>query len=124
MKEPNDQDAQTPHRWPSGICDPAMLYRRRNGMSGAYTRGMTGYENGNATAGVTSFLSLAAAPTLAIMALLTGALDAGQPALLCAGPQHASPLSGMVLMYVLMAAFHLVPWLKLVSGRRNASGQA
>jgi hypothetical protein len=27
-----------------------------------------------------------------------------------------SPLAGMVPMYLLMSAFHLAPWLRLVSG--------
>jgi hypothetical protein len=34
----------------------------------------------------------------------------------------ASPLSGMVLMYVLMSAFHTAPWLGLIS-RRSRSGK-
>jgi hypothetical protein len=33
----------------------------------------------------------------------------------------ASPLSGMVPMYVLMSAFHLAPWLKLISSRRSGA---
>ena len=28
-----------------------------------------------------------------------------------------SPLSGMVTMYMLMSAFHLAPWLRLLSRR-------
>lgn len=60
-------------------------------------------------------LSLAAAPTFAIMALLTGFSGEGAPAMLCA--HDASPLSGMTAMYVLMSAFHLTPWLTLISGR-------
>jgi hypothetical protein len=67
--------------------------------------------------GAANWLSLAAAPTFAIMALLTGVLG-GQPDVLCATLQGASPLSGMVPMYLLMSAFHLGPWLKLISGRR------
>jgi hypothetical protein len=59
------------------------------------------------------WLSLAAAPTFAAMALLTGALG-GSPDILCLG-QNASPLGGMAPMYVLMTAFHLAPWLKLLS---------
>jgi hypothetical protein len=34
---------------------------------------------------------------------------------MCSAAHGASPLSGMVPMYVLMSAFHLAPWLKLVS---------
>jgi hypothetical protein len=60
-------------------------------------------------------LSLAAAPTFAVMALLTGVSGGGMPDILCSAAQGASPLSGMALMYLLMSAFHLAPWLKLVS---------
>ncbi len=68
-----------------------------------------------ATVGAAQWLSLAAAPTFAIMALLTGVLGEGMPAMLCS--HDASPLSGMTAMYGLMSAFHLTPWLKLISGR-------
>jgi hypothetical protein len=60
------------------------------------------------------WLRFAAAPTFAIMALLTGVLGGGPPDMLCAGAQDASALSGMVPMYVLMSAFHSAPWLKLI----------
>jgi hypothetical protein len=76
-------------------------------------------ERGNAAAGAVHLLSLAAAPTFAIMALFAGAVDVGPPDMLCAATQHASPLSGMVPMYLLMSAFHLAPWLKLISSRRS-----
>jgi hypothetical protein len=59
-------------------------------------------------------LSLAATPTFAFMALLTGVLDAGTPDVLCSGVQAASVLSGMGTMYLLMSAFHSGPWLKLI----------
>ena len=78
-----------------------------------------GYENGGAAArGAADWLCLAAAPTFAIMALLT-VLGGGPPDMLCAGALDASPLSGMVPMYLLMSAFHLAPWLKLIARRRN-----
>jgi hypothetical protein len=66
------------------------------------------------------WLSLAAAPTFAIMALLTHALG-GMPDMLCSAAQGASPLGGMVPMYLLMSAFHLSPWLKLTSRRRSSA---
>jgi hypothetical protein len=78
-------------------------------------------ESRNVAAGAVDFLSLAAAPTFAIMALLTGALDAGPPDMLCSAKQPASPLNGMVVMYLLMSAFHSAPWLKLISSRRNSA---
>jgi hypothetical protein len=74
--------------------------------------------------GAANWLYLAAAPTFAIMALLTGVLDGGAPAMLCATAQDASPLTGMVPMYLLMSAFHLPPWLKLISGWRGRGRQS
>jgi hypothetical protein len=64
------------------------------------------------------WLSLAAAPTFAIMALLTGVLGSGQPDILCSAADHTLRLSGMIPMYVLMSAFHSQPWLKLISSRK------
>lgn len=61
------------------------------------------------------WLCLAAAPTFAIMAIVTAFYDS--PDICSIGP-GASVLSGMVPMYALMSAFHLPPWLKLVSSRR------
>ena len=66
-----------------------------------------------AISGAASWLSLAAAPTFAGMALLSAL--SGAPDMLCAS---ASPLSGMAAMYGLMSAFHLSPWLKWLA--RNA----
>jgi len=76
-------------------------------------------ENGNAAAmGAADYLYLAAAPTFAIMALLTGVLGGRSPDALCS-IMTGSPLSGMVPMYVLMSAFHSAPWLRLVASRRS-----
>jgi hypothetical protein len=68
------------------------------------------YESGNA-----------AAPTFAMMALLTGILGGGPADMHCSAMQVESPLSGMVPMYVLMSAFHSAPWLKLISSRRSGA---
>ncbi len=68
--------------------------------------------NAHPSPGAADWLSLAAAPTFAIMALLT--LAGGAPDMLCS----ASPLTGMVPMYLLMSAFHAAPWLKLLSRRQ------
>jgi hypothetical protein len=73
---------------------------------------------GTPALGAADWLGLAAAPTFAIMALLTGVLGGG-PDMLCSAMQGASPLSGMALMYLLMSAFHLAPWLRLISSRRG-----
>lgn len=64
-------------------------------------------------------LYLAAAPTFATMALLTGVFG-GSPDALCS-TASASSLGGMVPMYLLMSAFHLAPWLKLISSRTRTS---
>jgi hypothetical protein len=78
--------------------------------------------SGNAAAfGAADRLSLAAAPTFAIMALLTGVLGGGPQDMLCSAAEDASPLSGMAPMYLLMSAFHSAPWLKLVSNRRSGA---
>lgn len=60
-------------------------------------------------------LALAAAPAFAIMALLTEVT--GGTDMICSSTPGVSPLSGMALMYLLMAAVHLVPWLRLVASR-------
>jgi hypothetical protein len=79
--------------------------------------------NGNArTLGAADVLSLAAAPTFAIMALLTGCLGSTGSDAICSAMQGASLLSGMVPMYLLMSAFHSAPWLKLISRRRSSAG--
>lgn len=66
-----------------------------------------------AAPGAAALLALAAAPTFALMALWNG-FSAGQPDMLCMSVQGGSPLGGMTLMYLLMSAFHLVPWLRLL----------
>jgi len=70
--------------------------------------------------GAADWISLAAAPTFAIMALLTGILGGGAPDMLCSAVHGMSALSGMVPMYALMSTFHLTPWLKLIIRRRSA----
>jgi hypothetical protein len=74
-----------------------------------------------AALGAADWLRLAAAPTFAVMGLLAGVLGGGQPDMLCMSAQHASPLGGMALMYMLMSAFHLAPWLKLISRPRRGA---
>jgi hypothetical protein len=86
--------------------------------SGGFGR-VVGYDVAAAARGVADRLGLAAAPTFAIMALITAA--GGEPQLLCSAAHLASPLGGMVPMYLLMSAFHSGPWLRLVSGRRNGA---
>jgi hypothetical protein len=55
--------------------------------------------SGNAAAlGAGDRLCLVAAPTFAIIALLTGVLGGGPPDMFCSAAQDASPLSGMLPM--------------------------
>ncbi len=75
-----------------------------------------------ALSGAAEWLHLLAAPTFAIMALVTGMSGDGAAAMLCA--QAASPLGGMVAMYALMSAFHLTPWLKLLSELKATTDQS
>jgi hypothetical protein len=84
-------------------------------------RDETGRLSVAAALGAAGWLGLAAAPTFAVMALLTGLLGGGHMATMCATALDASPLSGMVPMYVLMSAFHSAPWLKLISARRSGA---
>jgi hypothetical protein len=69
-----------------------------------------------AGAGAATWLSLAAAPTFAAMGCLA-AVHGSMPDMMCSGGAGGSPLSGMATMYLLMSAFHLGPWLRLVSRR-------
>jgi hypothetical protein len=68
--------------------------------------------------GAADWLSMAAAPTFAFMALLTAVPYGASLDMLCSTAAGASPFSGMVLMYLLMSVFHLAPWLRLISRRR------
>ena len=91
------------------------MSRACSGASGRAIRG-----NG-AAPGLVDALSLAATPIFALMALLTGVLGDGAPDILCSAAHGASPLTGMVPMYLLMSAFHSAPWLRLIAGRRNGA---
>ena len=90
--------------------------------AGGCASGAIRHESGDAAAlGAADWLCLAAAPTFAIMALLAGVPSGGPSDMLCVAAQGASPLSGMVAMYLLMSAFHSAPWLKLISSRRSGA---
>jgi hypothetical protein len=65
------------------------------------------------------WLSLGAAPTFALMAVATAILDSGTHQMWCSAAMHMSLLTGMVPMYALMSAFHLTPWLRLISRWAN-----
>ena len=68
--------------------------------------------------GTARWLCFAASPTFALMALVTAV--SGESGMNCIVGQ--SPLAGMVPMYLLMSAFHLAPWLRMVSGNSRPAG--
>jgi hypothetical protein len=78
-----------------------------------------GRDGSEAASHLARWLGLAAAPTFALMAVLTAALGSGEGDMLCSGG-HALSLGGMVPMYLLMSAFHAAAWLRLIPGRRRA----
>jgi hypothetical protein len=71
--------------------------------------------------GADRWLSLAAAPTFAIMALLSATTGGGALEDFCSSA-GASWFGGMIPMYLLMSAFHSAPWLRLIANTwRNLS---
>jgi hypothetical protein len=90
-------------------------------------RDETGRRSDAAALGAAGWLGLAAAPTFAVMALITYVSGAGAEMMsadmmssMSSAAQGTSPLSGMVPMYLLMSAFHCAPWLKLFGGTSAA----
>ncbi len=65
---------------------------------------------------LSGWLSLAAAPTFATLALWTIVFGDRDAAMICSGGR-GGPISDMALMYLLMAAFHLPCWLRLAARR-------
>ena len=59
---------------------------------------------------VADWVTLSATPIFGVMALLTAIAGSGSM------DMHASPLTGMVTMYLLMSFVHSAHWLKLFSG--------
>ncbi|NEJ72160.1 hypothetical protein GR197_16725 [Rhizobium phaseoli] len=89
-----------------------------DGSAAKPSGGMAG-PGGGIAAHAADWLSLAAAPTFALMALLTAAT--GSADMICTTTPNAFPIGGMVLMYLLMSGFHLMPWLRLAAGWRGLS---
>lgn len=75
----------------------------------------TDHYNGGSLARVRHWIGLTAAPSFALMALLTAGLGGGPADILCSPAHGVSALAGMVPMYVLMSAFHSAPWWELLS---------
>ena len=90
-------------------------------LSGPYSDAIGRESRTAAALGAVAWLGLAASPTFAIMALLTGVLGGGKMAMICAAAQEPLSLGGMVPMYLLMSAFHSAPWLKLIANRRTSA---
>ena len=73
-----------------------------------------------AASGAADGIALAAAPTFAAMALAS-AIGTGPSDPYC-GSTPGFPLGGMTAMYLLMAGFHFVPWLKRAARFRGSIG--
>lgn len=73
-----------------------------------------------ASLGAAEWLSLAAAPIFALMALLTAYAGDSHASILCTQAGQPPALGGMAPMYLLMSAFHLTPWFRLTSPRPEA----
>lgn len=87
-----------------------------DGSTGKPTGRMTN-PAGRIAAHAADQLSLAAAPTFALMALLTA--TAGSADMICTTTPNTFPIGGMAPMYLLMSGFHLAPWLRLTAGWRG-----
>jgi hypothetical protein len=72
----------------------------------------------SAASGPAVWLGLAATPTFSVMAVLSAIFSGGPMDMMCSAG-HASLIGGMVPMYLLMSAFHLPAWLKLIAERRR-----
>ncbi len=69
---------------------------------------------------VADCLCLAATPVFATMAVLTVAFGGGM-SMICSASMFS--LTGMAPMYLLMAAFHAAPWLRLIANRRGIAAR-
>lgn len=66
--------------------------------------------------GVSRLLALAAAPTFAAIALWSVIAGPSPAGMICSTP--GSPVDAMTMMYVLMAVFHIPPWLRMATRGR------
>jgi hypothetical protein len=94
--------------------------------STAYSPKIVSRDDRSAAARAADVLCLAAAPSFAIMTLLT-ILGGGAHEIWCCMESHRALPTGMIPMYFLMSLFHSPPWLKLISirrGRARSAGRA
>lgn len=110
----------------AGGASPIVAGRhatRQGTAAGALSAHVPSRRNGSrfagTCAGAADWVCLAAAPTFAIMALLAAVAGGDGDVRICSTAPAAAPMSEMVLMYVLMSAFHSPPWLKLICGWRG-----
>jgi hypothetical protein len=101
-----------------------VLHYRRDDVNdvhaGAGICASIGHQRGDAASlRAADWLGLAAAPTFALMALLTAVFVGDAMDMLCSAAHGASPLSGMALMYGLMSVFHSAPWFKWIARWRR-----
>ena len=86
-------------------------------MTGAHpansTFGASEDKGVTAARGLAQWLCLAATPTFALLAFVTGILGGSPMDRLCSSG-HWAPLNAMGTMYLLMSVFHLPPWLNLI----------
>jgi hypothetical protein len=62
-------------------------------------------------------LALAAAPTFAVMAVLSAVHGQDPIDAYCSATHGESFLTGMAAMYALMSLFHAAPWLRRLNGQ-------
>ncbi|MBB4441034.1 MULTISPECIES: hypothetical protein [Rhizobium] len=114
--------AHTPERGDGNVALNAAewlsLAASADGSAAKPSGGMASPGN-RITGRAADWLSLAAAPTFALMALLTA--TTGSADMICMTTPDAFPIGGMVPMYLLMSGFHLAPWLRLAAGWRGIS---
>lgn len=82
-----------------------------------YIGSMTSEDGGyTAILRIVRWLPFAASPVFVLMALVTGISEAGRTDIICLTTDDTSYFNDMVVMYLLMSFFHLLPWLKVLSG--------